>query len=167
MVTDEQYRALQDRVSDLEKRLAAISRQFTALLMRRDAAEEIPKQREASVARRDTTRYRFENKLMCKRRLVLECVKKFVVDKNVTNSGMLKNAFPDYIQGSLGVVKAVEEAERYSEAHRRFYFADEDVIKLRDSTMVVCSQWDVKNISRFINLMIDHGYSIEIIERKY
>ena len=114
MVTDEQYRTLLERVSNLESRLASMSRQFSAMLMRRDTFEETPRHKESTSVRRDRTRYRFDGKLLCKRRLVLECIKKYVADKNVTSSKTLREAFPDYIQGSLGIVKDTNEAERYS-----------------------------------------------------
>ncbi len=167
MITDEQYKALQNRVDELENRMASMSRQFSSLLMRRDVAERPTIQKESQSKKKDITKYLFEGKTLCKRGLVLEGVKKYVKDNKIDNSKDLLIAFPDYIQGSLGVVKSVNEAERYSDAIHRFYFRDNDVIKLSDTSMVICSQWDIRNISRFIKLLEEYGYSIEVIERKY
>ncbi len=167
MVTDEQYRILQNRVAELENRLAAMSRELSAMRMRGDFAKIGFKPGSTETVRKDITRYKFCDSILCKRRLVLECIKKYVKDKYIKTSTEILEAFPDYIQGSLGIVKPIAEAEKYSEAHRRFFFADEDVIKMDDGVLTVCSQWDVNNIVRFINLMTDYGYKIETIERKY
>ncbi len=167
MVTDEQYRELQNRVSDLERKLASLSRQCSSLLMRRDTVDAEPKSHRDASVKHDITRYKFEGKLYCKRQLVLACVKKYVHDNSVDSFITLSEAFPEYIQGSLGVVRTINDAERYSEAHKRFYFSDKDVIHLNDEDVVVCSQWDVNNISRFVNLIEDLGYNIETVSRKY
>ena len=165
MVTDEQHRKLQERVTELENKLASLSLQFSTLLMRRDAVGEKTAPKQELRGKRDVTRYRFEGKLLCKRRLVLECVKRLVVDKAIHDQNVLQTVFPDHIQGSLGIIKPVQEAERYSDAHHRFFFSDADIISIGGVSCAVCSQWDVKNISGFINLMRNHGYSIDVVER--
>ena len=74
--------------------------------------------------KKDTTKYLFDGKLYCKRRIAFECVKKYVCDNRVNSYDELINVFPDYLQGSLGIIKPVEIAEKYSNAHRRLLYFD-------------------------------------------
>ena len=84
MVTDEQYRTLQNRVTELENKMASLSRQFSALFMRRDVPSESLKQREATGRKRDITKYRFEGMTLSKRNLVLQVVKKYTADNDIS-----------------------------------------------------------------------------------
>lgn len=162
MVTDDQYKYLQNKVSELEKKVDMLSMQLSRLLLKGDAATSKPP---ASIVpkKRDITKYRFNGEVYCKRRIVYECVNQYIKDNNINDYTELVKVFPDYIQGSLGVVKSVEIAEKYANAHKRFYFSDEDIIYFSGVPHVVCSQWEKKNIDRFLKVAKDLGYVIETI----
>lgn len=119
MVTDDQYKYLQNKVSELEKKVDMLSMQLSRLLLKSDVAASKPS---ASITpnKRDITKYRFNGEVYCKRRIVYECVTQYIKDNNINAYEDLIKVFPDYIQGSLGVVKSAEIAEKYSGAHKRF-----------------------------------------------
>ena len=167
MVTDAEYKALQARVDDLEKRMNFLARQFNEMYMKRDISRADDHSHIEPKRHKDITKYEVNGELYNKRRLVLVCVKCFVKERNITSYSKLLEAFPDYIQGSLGIVKKVEAAEKYSNANKRFYFSEEDILSLDDGKYVVCSQWDLQNISRFLKLAEDLGFEIREIKRKY
>lgn len=160
MVTDEQYKALQRRIDELERKIKNVSIQMDALAMKESAKSFSSSHGRETVNKRDNTKYKFDGKIYCKRRIVLEIIKKYIADYSIDSYEQLSAVFPDYLQGSLGVIQRAEAAERYKAAGKRFYFSDEDVITLNGDCYVVCSQWDVKNISKFLEAAKKY-YSIE------
>lgn len=167
MVTDEQYRKLENRVDELEKKLLLLSKQYSSLYMKKDVLQMSGSSSSPEKNRRDTTRYTFDDHVYCKRDLVLACVRKYADDHPGITGAELTEVFPDYVQGSLGIVRKVIEAERYSNANGRFFFSDSDILYLPDGRFVVCAQWDKNNIDRFVALVADFGYMIEAKKRKY
>ncbi len=161
MVTDSQFKELQNQVKELEKTVENLSLQLSRLVFKNDISSKpsIRKQ----VTKKDTTKYMLDGKLLCKRRLAYECVKKYISENNVLSYSDLLNIFPDYLQGSLGVIKPIEIAGRYSNANRRFYFADEDILEFEGKKYVVCSQWEKNNIYRILDIADHLGYQIKII----
>lgn len=162
IVTDAQYKEIQIKVSELEKKINLLSVQLSTLLLKGDVVSRIAAKTQ-SAAKKDITKYMFENQLYCKRRIAYICVKKYIEDNNISEYNEVLKAFPDYIQGSLGVIKPVEAAEKYSDPHRRFYFSDEDVICLSDKRYAICSQWEKKNIERLLSVAYNLGYKIEVV----
>ena len=167
MVTDEEYKALLARVDGLENKLKLLAQQYSSLYMKSDIQRIEKPEHEEHRKHKDVTKYDFKGIRYCKRQLVLECVKSYVMDNEITSFERLTDVFPDYIQGSMGVIKKVEEAEKYSNAKKRFFFSDQDVIHLDDGDYTVCSQWDAGNIKRFLDLAADLGLEITPIVRKY
>ena len=162
MVTDAQYKELQNRVAELEKKMSTLSMQLSRLILKGDiGAQKVPP--ETSRSKRDKTKYMFDGALYCKRRLAYVCIKKYIVDNNIEDFNEVLKVFPDYLQGSLGTIKPVEAAEKYANAHRRFYFTDEDIIYLSGKPYVVCSQWEKKNINNLLSVVQNLGYQIETI----
>ena len=162
MITDFQYKELQNKVDELEKRMNLLSMQLSRLLLKGDAsfvAIQSPKK----CTKKDITKYEFEGKLYCKRRIAYVCVMRYVKDHNINSYDELIKVFPDYLQGSLGVVKPVSIAEKYANANKRFYFADEDIVYLSDKPYVICSQWEKKNIDRILSVARELGYTINPI----
>lgn len=167
MVTDEQYKSLEKRVEALEKKINLLSQQLSAVYMKNDI-EEIAEHAIADNRRKkDVTKYMFRDQKYTKRGLVLAVIKQYVLDKKITLSQDLLDAFPDYIQGSLGVIKNVLDAERYASANKRYFFADDEVIHLDDGVYAVCKQWDSQNIVRFLRCVESIGYTVEAIERSF
>lgn len=115
--------------------------------------------------KRDTTRYTFDGAVCSKKGLVYAVVKRYVADHpEITRAG-LKRVFDRSLQGSLGVVENVEIAKQRGEMEYRVrFFADEDeILHLRDGDMVVCTQWGILNIPRFLAVAKQLGYQIEAI----
>ena len=161
MITDSQYRELQKRVNDLEKKLDNISLQLSRIILKSDVTSI--RETGGKQAKKDTTKYMLDAKVYCKRRIAYECVRKYVTDHNILTYNDLIKVFPDYLQGSLGVIKPIEDAERYSNAHRRFYFGDDDILVLDGHKYVVCSQWEKKNIDNILKTASDLGFQIQAI----
>ena len=114
------------------------------------------------LSNRDKTKYMFEGKVYAKNRLVLAIVKKFVEDNNPTRD-QLFSVFDKSLQGSLGVVEVYENAIKISDASKRFFLKEDDIIKLKDARIVVCTQWGIFNIVKFIKQAQSLGYNIDTI----
>ena len=164
MVTDKQYRDLLEKYEELSRKYAQMSRDIAAIKMTLDL-KKTPKQQELPQTRKDVTRYSFMGKQLNKRQLVLECIKQYVADTAITDPSVLFEVFPDYIQGSLGVIRAASEAEQYSDATERYFFKDDEVLHLDTGVYVISKDWTVKNIGRFIDVMETLGYEIKPIMR--
>ena len=172
MVTDEQYKKLLQRVEKLEE----LYRSWFTLISKlklEDNRQEMEDARKARIAhggtskekstpKRDRTKYRFNSEVYGKRQLVFEVVKRYVQEHPDVTFEELQNVFPDHLQGALGVVRSVYAAEKYKNPEKRYYFSDEDVIELHGERYAVCSQWDAKNITAFLNAAKKY-YQIEEI----
>ncbi len=114
---------------------------------------------------RDTTRYAFNGGVYTKKGLVYAVVKNYVDGHpNITRDG-LKRVFDRSLQGSLGVVENVEIAKRRGDPEYRVrFFTDEnEILHLADGDMVVCTQWGIMNIPRFLAVAEQLGYQIKAI----
>ena len=164
MVTDKQFKEALDRINKLEQKVNSLSRSLAEERMK--SSVQATKNRQIHTdSQKDITRYHFMGKKCCKRTLVLFCIKQYVQDHQITKSTSLFDVFPDHIQGSLGVLREIEEAERYEGAEKRYYFEDEHVLSLEDGLFVICKDWSAKNIDRFIDRMQELNYGIERIQR--
>ena len=164
MVTDKQYRDLLDKYEEMNRKYAQMSRDIATIKMTLDL-KKTQRTAEPSRRRKDVTRYSFMGKQLNKRQLVLECIKQYIADTATSESAVLFDLFPDYIQGSLGVIRAAGEAEQYSDATERFFFKDDEVLHLDTGIYVISKDWTVKNIDRFIDIMETLGYEIKPIIR--
>ena len=164
MVTDKQYRDLLEKYEELNRKYAQMSRDIATIKMTLDI-RKTPKSSGLSQSRKDVTRYSFMGQQLNKRQLVLECIKHYVADNAITDPSVLFEVFPDYIQGSLGVIRTTNEAEQYSDATERYFFKDDEVLHLDTGDYVISKDWTVKNIGRFIDVMETLGYEIKTIIR--
>jgi hypothetical protein len=162
MITDQEYKDLQKKVLDLEKKVTLLSIQLSTLILKNDVSpSQITKQKQ--ITKKDTTKYIFDGQLYCKRRLAYVCVKKYITENNISCYEDILKVFPNYIQGPLGVIRPAQEAERYANSYRRFYFADDDVILFNGNPYVICSQWEKKNIDRILSIAEKLGYVVSPI----
>lgn len=112
---------------------------------------------------RDKTKYMFEGKVYPKNRLVLAIIKNYVELQKPTYN-QLNEVFDKSLQGSLKVVETFENACAISDGSKRYFMKQEDIIVLKDNTkVVVCTQWGIFNIVRFVKLANTLGYNIEVI----
>ena len=64
------------------------------------------------------------------------------------------------------MVEELSNAQKMSDGPKRYFMKDEDIIKLIDGNMVVvCTQWGVFNIERFITCAKALGFKIEFITK--
>ena len=115
--------------------------------------------------KRDTTRYSFDGVVYSKKGLVYAVVKRYVAEHPEITRAELKRVFDRSLQGSLGVVENVEIAKQRGDAEFRVrFFANEDeILHLVDGDMVVCTQWGILNIPRFLIVAERLGYQINAI----
>ena len=115
---------------------------------------------------KDFSKYLFEGKTYGKSRLVLAVVKKYVEDHQPATFAELKDAFPDALQGSLGVVRRIGDvSDKYKGIGGvKRYFVD-DVIRLMSGELViVCTQFGATNTEKFVDHVRDNtGYVISKI----
>lgn len=115
--------------------------------------------------KRDTTRYMFEGNVYLKNRLVLAVVKAYVAKNTSVTRQQLKQVFDKTLQGSIGVVVNIDEAELRSDYQVRFFIKPEEIIHLFDGDMYVCTQWGILNIPNFIKRAEQLGFDIEPINK--
>lgn len=111
---------------------------------------------------RDKTKYMFEGKVFPKNRLVLAIIKKYANEHNPTFLE-LSQVFDKSLQGSLGVVELYDVAIKTSDASKRYFLKDEDVLVLNNEKVVVCTQWGIFNIIKFVKRAQALGFNIETI----
>ena len=103
----------------------------------------------------------YEGKVLPKNRLVLAVVNQYVKDHN-PDFIELQQAFDKSLQGSLNVVEKMENAQKIKDCAKRYFVQDSFVLK--DGTeVVVCTQWGIFNIIKFIKQANLLGYNIEEI----
>jgi 5-methylcytosine-specific restriction enzyme B len=125
---------------------------------------------------RDNTKYNFDGKMnLAKNRLVLEVVKKYVSDNRSITYNELKTIFYDQLQGSIGVIKNEVDLMQWEEGNketnkrdRRFFTDEEDVIRLENDNVYVCTEWgagEKENILSFIKYVEKSlHYDIEVVD---
>ncbi len=111
---------------------------------------------------RDTTRYLFDGKKYGKNRLVLAVVKKYMADNNDDlYSFELMSTFDRSLQGSLGVVRTLEDAiKSCKDPEMRFFCRPDEIIHALDEDCVVCTQWAASNITNLIKRAEELGMQI-------
>lgn len=165
MVTDEEHKKLIERVDVLERRVINLASFINTLIMKSDSGHMRIAEEEKPT--RDKTKYIFLGERFNKRRLALACVITYVTDHNIQSGSALLQVFPNDIQGPLGVVREIANAELYSDAVKRFFFSDEHVLHFQDGDYVICREWHNKNIENLIKVMESYGYSVTKVEGGY
>lgn len=114
---------------------------------------------------RDTTKYFLDGKKYGKNRLVLAIVQKYMQMHPDTSEEELLNVFDKTLQGSLGVVRDLNEARLNCKDFTVRYFTQPDEqIKTSTRTVVVCNQWGVGNIGNIISRAKQLGIEVSKIE---
>ena len=107
----------------------------------------------------DRSTYTFNGKTYGKGRLVLAVVQQYVSDNPRLAKAKLEEIFPATLQGSIGVLSSIEEAEGKYKGKRHFV---KSAIKLANATIAVCNQWGSGNIDMFLQHAIGElGYAVE------
>ncbi len=165
---------MQDRIIKLEKEVAALKKQVGQQAERDDKILAVEAnsvlqggitERVPTIKSRDKTRYMFRNNVYLKSHLVFAIVRAYVNEGRALTRGDLRRAFPKTLQGSLGVVEDLEEAKKRNDYKLRFFAEGDKVLHLSDGDMVVCSQWGIMNIPKFVEQARRYGYEIEEIKQ--
>ena len=151
-----------DRVSVLETEVAKLT------VNKESAPARLPLQLEKTAVnisrsyqganRKDTSRYLFKNRTYGKNRLVLAVVQAYFAENPNISASELVLTFDSRIQGSLGVVRGLDELEQtYPDYQRRFF------VHTVTGDCVVCNQWGKFNIDAFISRAKELGFDIELV----
>ncbi len=160
---------LLDRISLLEEKIEQLEKNINEQTPLNTTVSKI-----TETKTRDKTKYIIDGRICLKNRLVLEVVKKYVYEHSEIAFDKLRDVFYDKLQGSFGVVRLkadIEQQERKQKEEQkkvtisaRYFFKDDDIIKLADGTEVVVSnQWGKDNIKAFVILAKSFGYEIQEI----
>lgn len=110
---------------------------------------------------RDTTKYILDGKKYSKNRLVLAVVNKYMEMHPNTSAAQLMLAFDKSLQGSLGVVRTLEDVkENCSDYKTRFFVRPEEIIHTSTDDCAVCTQWGIGNIGNIVARAMDFGIKI-------
>lgn len=151
---------------DVLNRIVKLEKEVEILKSKEKAGETVlPISIDDKPQQRDKTRYMFNGNVYLKNRLVLAIIKEFVSQNPNITCGELKAAFNKSLQGSIGVVEIENIAKRRSDYKVRFFAEEDEIIKLSDGNMLVCSQWGITNIPSFIKRAKQLGFQIESIDK--
>lgn len=117
---------------------------------------------------KDFSKYLFEGNTYGKSRLVLAIVKQYVEDYQPSTFEELEEAFPSSLQGSLGVVKRIEDvSDKYKGEGKgnvkRYFIKEDETIRLSSGEqIIVCTQFGATNTKDFVDHAVNKlGYTIE------
>lgn len=116
----------------------------------------------SNISTKDLTKYLYKETKYGKSRLVLAIVKDYVNSHQGIGFDELRKVFPNRIQGSMNVFTTLDESKKIK-GIRHFQNTD-DVIHLSDSSIAVCNQWGLKNITAFINHVRELGYDVQSVK---
>jgi hypothetical protein len=118
------------------------------------------KSRAKPLSKKDHSKFVFNGIELTKGRLVLEVVRKYANDNPAVNYEQLESVFPKKLQGSMGVFAkksdAIEKAEKTGS--KRHYLKEDEIIKLADCDIAVCTQWGANNIPNIMSVFKKLGY---------
>jgi len=114
---------------------------------------------------RDFSKFEFKGVVYNKSRLVNKVVKSYVEKYPTVTYAELEKAFPNWIQGSMGIFTTKENAQEVFDrtGHKRFYIKADELIELSDETIATCTQWGIGNIKIFVEHVnkMNSGFRIE------
>ena len=159
----ENYKEL---ILDLVNRITKLEKEVELLKSANDFAKSSVQEKVlpgVKSQQRDKTRYMFAGNVYLKNKLVFAIVEDYVAAHPSITCEELKNAFPKSLQGSIGVVEYESVARKRKDCEVRFFGQPNEILRLKDGTMLICSQWGVLNIPNFIKRATQLGYTIEKI----
>ena len=118
------------------------------------------KGRNKPIGQKDYTKFEFNGKELPKGRYVQAVVNQYVKDTGSVTYSQMEAVFPAKIQGGLGVFTRKEEALAIFEktGHKRHFIKDDQIIKLDDCEIAVCSQWNSDSILAAVAVFKKLGY---------
>ena len=155
-------------ILDMLNRIVKLEKEVELLKKEKISSEVISKETfvEERPVQRDKTRYMFNGNVYLKNKLVLAVIKDYVSKNQTITCNELKTVFDKSLQGSIGVVEYEYIAKQRKDFQVRFFGKEDEILRLVDGSMLVCSQWGILNISNFIKRAEQLGYEIEQIARE-
>ena len=155
-------------ILDMLNRIVKLEKEVELLKKEKISSEVISKEKliEEKPIQRDKTRYMFNGNVFLKNKLVLAILKDYVSKNQAITCNELKTIFDKSLQGSIGVVEYEIIARQRKDYQVRFFEKEDEILRLVDGNMLVCSQWGILNISNFIKRAEQLGYKIEQIVRE-
>ena len=155
-------------ILDMLNRIVKLEKEVELLKKEKISSEVISKETfvEERPVQRDKTRYMFNGNVYLKNKLVLAVIKDYVSKNQAITCNELKTVFDKSLQGSIGVVENEIIAKQRKDYQVRFFEKEDEVLRLVDGNMLVCSQWGILNISNSIKRAGQLGYEIEQIARE-
>ena len=90
---------------------------------------------------------------------VLAVVTKYVEEFKPSTFDELKDAFPDALQGSFGVVRRIDDvSDKYKGigGGKRYFVNESEIISLPScEQVIVCTQWGASNTEKFVEYAVD------------
>lgn len=152
---------LMDRVSVLEDEVKKLKNERTVSDV---VKPELETPTQSYSNGRDTTKYILDGKKYAKNRLVLAVVKKYMTMNPGISASELIGAFDKSLQGSLGVVRTLDDVERNCSDYKTRFFANPDeLIQTRTQPCVVCTQWGIANIGNIVARAKQLGIEIQAV----
>lgn len=110
---------------------------------------------------RDNSKFKFNGEEYGKGPLVHAVVSQYVVDnKNITYK-KLKEVFPDELLKRFGIFQDEATAKQIAPKGGRYFSKPEQLIKLKDRSVIVCNQFTLANIQPFLKVAKALGYKIK------
>ena len=111
---------------------------------------------------RNNNKFKFNGEEYGKGPLVRAVVAQFVADNPGITYKKLKEAFPDDLLKRFGICQDVEKAREISGAkYDRYFFKEDQVIKVKDKKVVVSNQFTSDNLKPFLKVCKELGYKIK------
>jgi len=110
---------------------------------------------------RDNSKFKFNGELYGKGPLVHAVVSQYVGDNKGTTYKKLKEVFPDELLKRFGIFQDEETAKQIAPKGGRYFSKPEQIIKLKDRSVIVCNQFTLANIQPFLKVAKSLGYKIK------
>lgn len=109
------------------------------------------------------TKYEYQGRILGKSRLVQAVVEDYCKNNLSVSIEEFEELFPKSLQGSIGVVSSIEEAEGKYKGKRHYV---KSPIRLSNAVVAVCNQWGIGNIASFIDHVQGMGFEVQEINER-
>lgn len=125
--------------------------------------KELQEQEETEVISkgRDNSKFKFNGELYGKGPLVHAVVSQYVADNKGTTYKKLKEVFPDELLKRFGIFQDEDTAIQIAPKGGRYFSKPEQIIKLKDRSVIVCNQFTLANIQPFLKVAKALGYKVK------
>lgn len=110
---------------------------------------------------RDNSKYKFNGQEYGKGPLVHAVISQYVADNKGTTYKKLKEVFPDELLKRFGIFQDEDTAIQIAPKGGRYFSKPEQVIKLKDRSVIVCNQFTLANIQPFLKVAKTLGYKVK------